>query len=139
MAMTMTGVNSTRVRTKPGDEPLPGFDELMYRPVPGPVAALNETHGSTIESVFPIQASWRPGKQHTMGFRVQGGDGPLAGEQRSRRLRRLSPQEARRRRCPRRSGGWATGWWPATESHVGPIDVTLLVGEGGQFVSAGNR
>ena len=98
MAMTMTGVNSIRVRTKPGDEPLPGFDELMYRPVPGPVAALNETHDSTIESVTPIQASWRPGKQLTMRFRVQGDDGPLAGKQRRRRLRRLSPQEAGRRR-----------------------------------------
>jgi hypothetical protein len=61
------------------DPDLPGFEELMHRPLPGPVAAVYQTAASTIESISLIQTTWRPGRQLTVRYRVSGSGGSLAG------------------------------------------------------------
>lgn len=66
-------------RPHPRDESLPGFDELIRSGIPGPVAALYEASGSTIESITRIQATWRPGRALTARYRIRGDGGGLAG------------------------------------------------------------
>lgn len=63
----------------PTDPDLAGFDDLLSRSVPGPVAAVYEAAGTTVESVALIQNTWRPGKQLTVRYRISGSGGGLAG------------------------------------------------------------
>lgn len=73
----MDGTNARPHRLT--DPDLAGFDELIHRPVPGPVAAVYEGAASTIESISLIQTTWRPGRQLTVRYRVSGSGGSLAG------------------------------------------------------------
>ncbi len=66
---------------RPADPELAGFDELIHRPLPGPVAAIYEEAATTVESIALIQSTWRPGKQLTVRYRVSGSRGNLAGDQ----------------------------------------------------------
>lgn len=61
------------------DEALPGFDELVHRETPGPVAALYEKAGAPIESISLIQTTWWPGRQLTTRYRVKSDRGGLDG------------------------------------------------------------
>lgn len=63
----------------PTDPELAGFDALLNESVPGPVAAVYEAAGTTVESIALIQNTWRPGKQLTVRYRVSGAGGGLAG------------------------------------------------------------
>jgi hypothetical protein len=72
-------VTPVDARTRPTDDALPGFDELTHSSIPGPVDAIYARAGSEIETLRPIQASWRPGKSLTMRYRVSADGGGLAG------------------------------------------------------------
>ena len=66
-------------RPHPTDDALPGFDELVHSPIPGPVEAIYARAGTEIETLRPIQASWRPGQSLTMRYRITANRGDLAG------------------------------------------------------------
>lgn len=70
---------SSTASYRPLDPGLPGFEELLYSPVPGPVAAIYEQAGSSIETLKAIQTTWRPGKSLTMRYRVTAAEGGLPG------------------------------------------------------------
>lgn len=72
----------SRVATRPqlDDEKLPGFGELLNRPIPGPVSAVYETAGSSIDSIATIQVTWHPGRQVTVRYRVIAAGGSLPGQ-----------------------------------------------------------
>jgi hypothetical protein len=59
---------------------LEGADSLVVAGAPWPVSALYEMTGTPVESVTPIQVSWRPGQSVLVRYRVRASTGPLAGE-----------------------------------------------------------
>jgi Phosphotransferase enzyme family len=61
------------------DDALPGFEELVHSEIPGPVAALYEAAGTSVESISLIQTTWWPGRQLTTRYRVTSEGGGLDG------------------------------------------------------------
>lgn len=61
------------------DEDLPGFEELIHQPLPGPIAAVYEAAGTSVDSISLIQTTWWPGRQLTTRHRVSSNGGGLGG------------------------------------------------------------
>jgi hypothetical protein len=77
----LEGMDGSDARPRRFTDPdLAGFDELIHRPLPGPVVAVYEGAASTIESISLIQTTWRPASQLTVRYRVSGSGGSLAGQ-----------------------------------------------------------
>jgi len=72
-------MSGTATRLQPIDEAVPGFEELMGPPVPGPLLAVYDEAGSRLDSVSRIQATWYPAKQLTVRYRVSASGGDLPG------------------------------------------------------------
>ena len=75
----MCAMSRAPARHDPFEDALPGFDELLIAPVPGPMTALYRLAGSRIRSSSRIQATWRPGRRLTVRYRVVASAGSLAG------------------------------------------------------------
>lgn len=63
----------------PVDPDLAGFDELVHRSVPAPVAVAYEEAGTSIAEISLIQSTWSPGRRLTTRYRVSGEGGGLNG------------------------------------------------------------
>ncbi len=66
-------------RPHPSDDALPVFSHLLHERVPGPVAAVYDVSGTTIEDISRVQVSWSPGQSGTLRYRIEGNGGELAG------------------------------------------------------------
>ncbi|HUG07899.1 MAG TPA: phosphotransferase [Acidimicrobiia bacterium] len=64
----------------PNDDDLGGFAELIHSPLPGPIAAIYEAAGTTIDAIALIQNTWWPGRQLTVRYRISGSEGELSGD-----------------------------------------------------------
>lgn len=64
----------------PVDLDLAGFEELVHRSVPAPVAAVYAEAGTAIAEVSLIQSMWSPGRRLTTRYRVSGEGGGLDGQ-----------------------------------------------------------
>ncbi len=72
-------MDSTSARPHPTDDALPAFSHLLHERIPGPVAAVYDAAGTTIEDISRVQVSWSPGQSGTLRYRIEGNGGELAG------------------------------------------------------------
>lgn len=72
-------MDSISARLHPTDDALPVFSHLLHERIPGPVAAVYDAAGTTIEDISRIQVSWSPGQNATLRYRIGGNGGELAG------------------------------------------------------------
>lgn len=72
-------MDSNSARPHPTDDALPVFSHLLHDQVPGPVAAVYDAAGTTIEDISRVQVSWSPGQNATLRYRIDGNGGELAG------------------------------------------------------------
>ncbi|HEY7825014.1 MAG TPA: aminoglycoside phosphotransferase family protein, partial [Acidimicrobiia bacterium] len=66
-------------RPHPTDDALPVFAHLLHERTPGPVVAVYDAAGTTIEDISRIQVSWLPGQNAILRYRIDGSGGELAG------------------------------------------------------------
>ncbi len=72
-------MDSNSARPHPADDALPVFSHLLHERIPGPVAAVYDAAGTTIEDISRIQVSWSPGHNATVRYRIDGNGGEFAG------------------------------------------------------------